>query len=100
MAKESPVVSPPPVDQEAGAPVVEAGDVRQGGTSPRFVKIRFPDTRSRVEGVHQLMRRTRVVCLAGEEFVIARAGLSILEGSDIAYEVLEETNLGETLAAL
>src|SRR5712691_6458997 len=100
MVKESPVISPPPAAQEAGAPVAEVVDVRRGGKPPRFVKIRFPDTQSRVAGVHQLMRRTRVVCLPNEEFVIATAGLAILEGREILHEVLEETSLDETLAAL
>jgi hypothetical protein len=69
-------------------------------TAARFVKIRFSDKPSRVAGVYGLMRQTRVVCLPNDEYVIARAGLAILEGSEIPYEVLEETSLDQTLAAL
>lgn len=99
MSKQSPVI-PPPIEQQTEAPAAQAARARQGSQPPRFVKIRFPDAASRVAGVHQLMRRMRVVCLPGEEYVIARAGLSILEDSGLSHEVLEETSLDETLAAL
>jgi hypothetical protein len=96
---EKTLTVPSPVDNEAET-AAGAADVAQRSVPPRLVKVRFPDTRSRIEGVYQLMRHTRVVCLPNDEFVIAKAGLAILEGGEIPHEVLEESSLDETLTAL
>jgi hypothetical protein len=96
---EKTLTIPPSVDQEA-EPATGVVDGAKRGALARFVKIRFPDKPSRVAGVYRLMRQTRVVCLPNDEYVIARAALAVLEGGTIPYEVLEETSLDETLAAL
>ncbi len=36
----------------------------------QMVRIRFPDHKSRTLGFYELMRRVRVVCLAGDEFLV------------------------------
>lgn len=66
----------------------------------KFARIRFPDRESRILGIHQLMQKTRVVCLANEEYIVAKTALSILEKKGIAFEIICETNLDETLADL
>ena len=59
---------------------------------------------ARFESVEELINHGEfdgaIVCLPNDEYVIARAALAVLEGVAIPYEVLEETSLDQTLAAL
>jgi hypothetical protein len=66
----------------------------------QIVRIRFPDDKSRTEGFYELIQRVRVVCLPGDEFMLAEAGLAILEERAIAYSVLEQSGLDHVLKAL
>ena len=59
----------------------------------QMVRIRFPDDRSRTEGFYELLKRVRVVCLPHDEFVIPKAGLSILDARSASYTVLEQNGV-------
>jgi hypothetical protein len=54
----------------------------------QMVKIRFKSREDSAEGIGQLIRRGRVICLRDGIFVVPPQALAVLDSLGLAYEVL------------
>ena len=69
-------------------------------TNMQMVKIRFPDDKSCTQGFYELMKRVRVVCLPGDEFVVSESALIVLDELAIPYLMLDRNGFDHALTAL
>ena len=54
----------------------------------QMVKIRIPDQAGRAKALVEMARRGRLICLAGETFVVPELALELLQSLGVSYQEL------------
>ncbi|MBC8235681.1 hypothetical protein H8E77_39545 [bacterium] len=57
----------------------------------RMAKIKFLNDEDDARGALELAKRTRIICLRNDEYVIPEQNLKILDDLEISYKLLEVT---------